>query len=66
MAISQIIVYQYHIWVRSEKQSFCEKKLNVENHGQGTHIAKMGADTLAESTTKFILPNRESRSAQKS
>ena len=33
--------YLGYIWVRSEKQSFLEKKeLNDGNHGQGTHCAK--------------------------
>ena len=38
-----------YIWVLRKKQ------LNDGNHGQGTHNAKMGADSFAKNTQKFIL-----------
>ena len=47
--------YLGFISVRSEKQSFYGKKqLNYGNHGQGTHSAKMGADSSAKNIPKFI------------
>ena len=53
-----LISYLGYILVRSCEQSFfCRKKqLNDENHAQGTHSAKMGADSLAENTPKNIWP----------
>ena len=49
------ISYLGYIWVRSEKQSFfVEKKaLNDENHGQGTHRAKMRADKFGRKHPKI-------------
>ena len=58
MAISQILYVQYHIWdifglgVKSKKKML-KKQLNEENHGQGTDIAKISADNLAENTRKY-------------
>ena len=50
MAISKIIYCQYHIWdifglgLKSKVLFFVEKHVNDENHEQGTHSAKMGAN----------------------
>ena len=58
MAISQILYVQYHIWdifglgVKSKKKML-KKQLNEGNHGQGTDIAKISADNLAENTQKY-------------
>ena len=57
MAISQILYVQYHIWdifglgVKSKKKVL-KKQLNDGNHGQGTDIAKISADNLAENSRK--------------
>ena len=66
MAIYKIIFDQYHIWdifglgLISRKQSFLVEKKNKQqndrNHGQGTHSAKIGADSLAENTPNSIWP----------
>ena len=55
------ISYLGYILVRSENQSFLWKKqLNDGNHEQGTHSAKMGADSSSAENTpntpKFIRP----------
>ena len=47
MAISQILLKQYHIWDifglgLNSKIFLWKKQLNDRNHGQGTHSAKMG------------------------
>ena len=63
MDIYQILYGQCHIWdifgLGLKIKVFCRKKMNDGNHGQGTHNAKMGADSLAENTpytTKCIRP----------
>ena len=55
MAISQILIYQYHIWdifgLAVKSKVSCEKtQLSDGNHEQGTHSVKMGANSLAENT----------------
>ena len=65
MAISQILFGQYHIWDifwlgLKTKVFLWKKQLNDGNHEQGTHSAKMGADSSSAENTpntpKFIRP----------
>ena len=59
MANSQILYGQYQIWdlfglALTSKVFLLKKQLKDVNHGQRTHSAKIGAESLAENTPKCI------------
>ena len=61
MAISGIHDHHYHIWdlyvLRLKSKVFPKKqKLDIQNHGQGTHSSKMGNVVWPKMPHNFFSP----------